>query len=190
MLSRSCALAACALVLALPGSALAQYVGDGIYVGGTVNLGIENFSGAGVFDFDEALGGSVRLGSRVHPLFAIEVQYEYTGVFEARAAGAKLELDQHVATANGKLYLFPGRFEPFMLAGMGYAHAELEASGTLQGDDSGDGFVLRVGTGAQVGLLEWLSLTVEGGFVLPSGDLNDLSYFSVGGGLNLHFRGL
>jgi opacity protein-like surface antigen len=187
---RPCALATAIFVLLLPGAALAQLVADGVYLGGTFNVGFENFSGTGVFDFDEALGGSARLGSRVHPLFAIEAQYEYTGVFEAEAGGAELELDQHVVTANGKLFLFPGRFEPFLMMGLGYGRADLEASGTLQGSSDGDGFVMRIGAGAQLGLHEALSLAVEGGFVLPSGDLNDVSYFTVSAGLNLHFRGL
>ena len=190
MLSRSCAIASAVLLLGLPGAAQAQFVEDGAYLGGTFNAGFENFSNTGTFDFDEGLGAGVRLGSRVHPLVAIEAQYEWTGVFEAEEAGAEVELDLHVVTANGKLFLFPGRFEPFVLAGVGYGRADLEARGTLQGSADADGFLMRVGAGAQLGLHEALSLAVEGGFVLPAGDLEDVSYFTLSAGLNLHFRGL
>jgi opacity protein-like surface antigen len=190
MLSRSCAMACALLLLGLPGAARSQLVEDGAYLGGTFNAGFENFSNPGVFDFDEALGAGIRLGSRVHPLVAIETQYEWTGDFEADAAGAEIELDLHVITANGKLFLFPGRFEPFLMAGVGYGRADLEARGTLQGSADADGFVMRMGAGAQLGLHEALSLALEGGFVLPTGDLSDLPYFTLSAGLNLHFRGL
>ena len=190
MPSRSRLLVLCVLALSFPGAAAAQLVADGLYAGGSFGIQFENFSGSGSFDFDEALGGSARLGSRLHPLVSVEVQYEYTGEFEDEALGATVEIEQHVITANGRLFPIPGRFEPFLMAGMGYARAELDARGTLRADDTGDGFVIRVGTGVQIGLLESLSLAIEGGFVLPSGDLSDLSYFTVSGGLNVHFRGL
>ncbi len=177
-------------VLIAPAAGMAQEVEDGVYVGGSFAATFENFSNTRPFDFDEALGTTVRLGSRVHPLVAIEAQYEWTGVFEAEELGAEIDLEFHMITANGKLFLFPGAIEPYLMAGMGYGRGEIEGGGTLTGSDRGDGFVLRVGTGAQVGLIDWLSLDVGAGFLLPAGDIDDFSYFSVNAGLNVHFRGL
>ena len=114
MLSRTRALAAALLLCSIPGSALAQEVAEGIYLGGTFNTSFENFSNTGFLDFDEAFGAGVRLGSRIHPLIAVEAQYEWTGVFESDTGGAEVELEQHVVTANGKLFLLPGPVEPFL----------------------------------------------------------------------------
>lgn len=78
---------------------------------------------------DQGKGLNVKVGYRFHPRFAAEVQYEWLDGFEISIDplnGNRPVLEPYqnrdvdfVVTANLKFYVFKGRFQPFLVGGVG-----------------------------------------------------------------------
>jgi hypothetical protein len=161
-----------ALVCLLPAVASAgdDYARSGAYLGIGGTYAFRWVPG----DFDNDLGGpntvrakntgglNVRGGYRVNSWFAAELEYEWLDGFDVTIEGGNggFTLQSHVITANGK-FLYPGwgRFQPWLLAGVGMAIQEAEdRSGLAAGlDGSSVGFAARAGLGLDTYLTEsWL----------------------------------
>lgn len=162
----------------------------GAYVGVNGIVSFENFDLRGL-SFDDGVGAGARLGSRLDSGIGIEAQYEWSGRFEDSAQGFLIDLEQHVLTANLRLFLASGPFEPYLTLGVGYGRADVEVSGFgTRTDSDADGLAFRGGLGVQIPLLPSVGMMISGDYVLPTGDIAGLDYFSLGIGLNLHLRGL
>lgn len=182
----------------LPGVGAAQdttWGQPGFYVGLSGNAAfptgieqeLEDLSGVSV-DVDPSLGLHARAGYRFHPHFAAEAHYEWISGFDVSVSGFDvLEVEGHAVTADVKGYLLTGRFQPFAVVGLGTLTGEVsDAVGAGFSTDETD-FAARIGAGIDAYLTENLALTLDGSYVMPTGDLEDFNYFSLGWGLQYSF---
>jgi opacity protein-like surface antigen len=199
-----------ALVQLLAGSAVAQddYARPGPYLGLGGTYAFRWVPGD--FDDDLGLGATVRadntgglnarVGYRVSRWLAGELEYEWLDGFdvEVEGGGGGFTLRSHAVTANGKL-VYPGwgRFQPWMLAGIGVSIYEAQdRSGLADGLDSTSvGFGARMGFGLDVYLTEsWLVNLGAEGFLDTTqiensmgGDLDQFWYVPIQLGIQYRF---
>jgi len=138
------------------------------------------------------LGFGVRDGYRFHPRFSGELQYHWfsksaveldDGSFTTEA----VKIKTMALTGNLKGYLLTGRIQPFLLAGGGIMNFDLQDKLNLGLDRSGEGFVVRVGGGVDLHLSENFVLEVEGGYMLPFGEISGMDYIFWSVGLQYRF---
>ena len=212
MTTRGFALA-CALLLLSAGSAYAQdYARNGFYAGLGGSLGIdtaveaelEKLTGVNV-QIDEAGGLHARLGYRFHPRISTEIHFEWLDDADIsfQAAGGKdaATLERFTYTANAKAYLLTGPFQPFLLAGVGLMRMEFRIDPPPGGpilplvgnpmelleDMTEKDFVARFGGGFEIYATENIAVTLDASYVLPTGDLKNFDYISIGFGAQYRF---
>lgn len=165
---------------------------------------------------DDAYGGfNARVGYRMHPFFAAEVQTEYVADFSARIliddseSNPALELlntkilDRHdlwTTTANLRLIIPTGRVQLFGLGGLGLFHNKskekrvrfidpvsgVELDKTF-GEESGVELAVRTGGGIDFYATEHIVLNVEASYVIPFGRFDHLDYLSLSLGAAYRF---
>jgi opacity protein-like surface antigen len=207
-----------------PGASAAEgqiYARDGFYVGASIAgvgyLKIGEIIARDVTDLtgdaangkaDTTVGVNGRVGYRMHPRVAAEVQFEWlfpsdvaltrkdreTGEF--LSDDSAFEVKSWVVTANLKGYvLTAGNLQPFLVLGAGMMNGEVDgevtkddAGGTTRHRVSVDGFSFlgRMGGGVDYYFTPHIVGTVDLTYVLPVGDLSDFPYIS--GGLGLQYR--
>lgn len=141
-------------------------------------------------DVDDAtVGFEVYGGYRIVPNFALELEFEMLPDTDISAFGTASDLLTLDATGNGKVFLLTDRIQPYLLAGVGFMHAELETEGPFgtSGTESDTDFTARFGGGVDLYLTENVVLSVGADYLLPTGDLDGLDYVSYGGGLQYRF---
>jgi len=138
----------------------------------------ESFDGAPAGLFDTGIGASGHIGFRLSPEFAIEGMVEYSGDF-VDASG--IDLSATLLAANARYYMLPGRVQPYVTTGIGWAFA----STNLISDESG--FVSRFGGGLDFYIAESWGLTGEFAYNLATGDLDGLDYMALGWGVFVRF---
>ncbi len=168
--------------LALAGqAAFAQdYARPGLYAAVNGVTGFDNFDLGPGIDFDSSIGISGRIGNRFTPNFAIEGQLEYAGEFDLDGFGS-LDVSATLLSGNGKFYFLTEQIQPYVLGGLGWGFMDLDTPGFGSADD--DGFVLRLGGGVDFYINENIGLLLEGAYNVATGDLEDLSYATLGWGL-------
>lgn len=176
------------------GSALAGHAdptGDydrgGLYLGGSASLAFDLFEdefkevAGSDGSVDESLGASVKVGYRLNPRFAGEVEFEWLSGFDLLVDGSKAgEIESWIATGNAKGYLLTGSIQPFLLVGGGVMQAK---GGTGRATD----IAWRFGGGLEMYVSRRFVLTVDADYVLPIFDLEDLDYISMGVGFQYRF---
>lgn len=176
----------------------------GMYVGAGVTYATDIFEGqledavGFPVDVDPSLGAHGVLGYRVLPFLAGEIQYEWVDEFSIAVSGVdSAALEAQALTGNLKLYLPLWRFQPYFLAGAGFARWKIEDKLGFGFSDDDISFAGRAGLGMDVYLTR--NIVVNGGanvllsnqsVALPMGDVDYLFYVSAGGGLQYRFSGL
>ena len=164
----------------------------GPYIGLSLIKGMEDFdtqgSGVTASDSDASLG--IKGGLRVQPNIAVELALESLNGFEVTPPGGQIDVDFVNVVVQGKVFLLPGRVQPFVFAGFGYVSAELDAStpfvpGGFSDDESGA--LYRVGAGADVYVTPGVAVFGEASYNLLGGDLKDLDHFDLALGLLFRF---
>lgn len=127
----------------------------------------------------------VRLGSRV----AIELVGEsYDDLpIDLTLGGTKFsgDLELWSGMVMGKLFLFPGRIQPYVIAGAGYLQGRLEFGDI---DETGHAALGRAGAGVDVYLTPNLAVGVQAAYSRALGsDFEDLAFFTAGTSLMLRF---
>ena len=179
--------------------------------------------GAYTFSFDDidsdTFGVSGRGGYRCHPYVSAELQFErlsdFDGAISENASGITnqgiidpadfatarrfdLELESLVFTTNVKGHLLTGRYQPFVLLGVGFMRMESKArdDGTLgnptlglapQASDRIVKVALRFGGGLDFYLTRNVVVSAEASYLMPTGKLDGLDYYSIGLGLQYRF---
>jgi hypothetical protein len=177
-----------ALALAVADGAPADegFSGSGLQLGfaGVVAIPTDLESG-----IELATGGlTARLGYRLAPRFAAELQYEWLSDFEPSFFFFDEEIEPWALTANGRFYLLTSRIQPFLLAGAGLMHAERERTsfGETRSSES-TGFAVRFGIGLDLYATHGLAVTFDTSYLLPTGSLEDLDYLAIALGLQYRF---
>jgi opacity protein-like surface antigen len=140
-------------------------------------------------------GFQVNAGYRVIPNLALEARYEYYSEFDTDSprAPSNSHINGYSVTANAKAFLLTGRWQPYVLVGLGYLSMEkdgiVQQGGTKNDSDDG-GFAMRFGGGMEAYLTENISFGPEIAYVLPiaADNINNLDFLTVGAGLRFHFR--
>jgi len=146
------------------------------YLGVAGTWGIEQFENDGGRSHD-GVGLDTRLGFRFLPYLAAEAEWEYFPGFDTPLGG----LTTHALTANLKGFLVnenTGPFEPYALVGVGALISDRRGSGDY-------GLAMRFGGGMNMKFSDHVAFKVEGSYVQPTGDVDDLEYVSVVWGLEL-----
>lgn len=171
-----------------------DYDRNGFYVGGGASLAFDRFES----DFEEALGSDVgvedsfganaQFGYRIHPRVSTEVEFEWLSGFEISESGTKVaEIETWTLTGNAKGHLLTGSVQPFVLAGLGIMNALGDDTEELGLPDWTTGVALRFGGGLDVYVSERFAMNLNLDYVLPTGDVKDLDYLSLGVGLQYRF---
>jgi opacity protein-like surface antigen len=164
----------------------------------------ESASGADGGRVDTSVGVGGRVGYRLNARLAVEAQFEWLPGFDyvknvseapgtssqraTRSRDEKLfDADLWLVTANAKLYgLTTGRFQPYLLGGVGYARSRADEDAGPQGV-ADDAFAARMGIGFDAYLTRWLLVAVDVQYVRPTGDLDVFDYVHVGAGLQYRY---
>ena len=155
----------CAIWGLVSGPALAEdddiYARDGVYLllqgnyfpaffdissADYVSLGLDPTT-----EVDGGWGASGRFGYRFHPRWAAELQVEWISSFEFEIPGTETkeaEINDGVNfSANGKFYVFKGRFQPYAVLGVGVTSFQLEdGAGSPLGAKATDFISVRIAT--------------------------------------------
>jgi opacity protein-like surface antigen len=163
---------------------------------------------------DDVFGFSGRVGYRCHPYISTELQFDWLDDFDGAlsenpngitnvgvaipdtARKFDLELESLVFTTNMKGHLLTGRYQPFVLVGLGFMRMESKTRGasggtipgpTPQGSDRTVNLAMRFGAGLDFYITEKVLANAEFSYLLPTGRLSDLDYYTFGLGLQYRF---
>lgn len=177
-----------------------DYAEVGPYIGLGGVYAIELFDGG--MNVDNSNGFHVRAGYRVHPHIAVEARYEHYLGFETDPGDGPGSdptdfgpghFEGWSLTANVKGFILTGRWQPYLLFGMGYLDINYPGVNRVpngfNGGDArpGDDFAMRFGVGFDAHLSDLISIGPEIAYVLPVGDAEDLDFLTVGLGLQFNF---
>jgi opacity protein-like surface antigen len=182
--------------------------------------GDPGFYSFGFSDIDsDVFGATGRGGYRCHPIVSAELQFERLSNFDGGITETTvnlwpsaandvprnfdIELESLVLTTNVKGHLLTGRYQPFVLAGVGFMRMESKAKDITSGDalevpdpdrkraaDASEIWVevaMRFGGGLDFYLTENVVVSAEASYLMPTGKLDDLDYYSIGVGLQYRF---
>jgi opacity protein-like surface antigen len=173
----------------------------------------------GFSDVDsDTFGFNGRVGYRCHPYISTELQYEWLNDFDGginettgfnpwpSAANDvprnfEFELESLVLTTNVKGHLLTGRYQPFVLAGLGFMRMESKAHDVTSKDaldaagrdraarvrDTRVEVAMRFGGGLDIYLTENILVSAEGSYLIPTGKLDGMDYYVFGLGLQYRF---
>lgn len=146
---------------------------------------------------DDGFGIDAGAGYRCHSRVSSEVQVEWIdGLADKRSIegfspDARVSADPVTVTASTKAYILTGRFQPYLLLGLGAMTAEVRTKDELGVEptsvQSRAEFAMRFGGGLDFYATENLVLDVGLGYVYPFGDLNRFDYLSVRAGAQYRF---
>jgi len=122
----------------------------------------------------------VRAGYRIVPWVAGELAYENVGELDVGGA----EVDLQSLFAQVKLYPLTGRIQPYALGGAGWARADFDRGAVEDLDETEPSF--RVGAGIDLYVLRSFPLFAEVAYTWPTGDLDELQYWT--GSIGAVFR--
>jgi opacity protein-like surface antigen len=162
----------------------ANYGRSGFYLGGGGTYAIEDFNNTAGLNFKNGPGFNFRLGYRFHPNIAVEAMGERVDAFDLKGVSG-VEINTWTGTLNGKFFALTGRFQPYGLVGIGAMRAQAKVSGF--GNTTDTDFAFRFGGGMDSYLTENWLINVEFSYVKPTGDVKDINYFSLGGGIQYRF---
>jgi len=132
-------------------------------------------------DFENSGGFNMRAGYRWHPRLAAELEYEWLDSFKlTNTTQARAKLDNIWSlTVNGKAFLSTGRFEPYLLFGLGYYRVGSTSERHVRSHlpDTGD-FGMKAGGGIEFYVLEHLAIDSEITYNFGESDLAELRYTS------------
>jgi opacity protein-like surface antigen len=182
------ALAGCAAPAVSPafeeGPEGSSFAREGVYVEGAAMRSYEHFHvpDRDVRSGNSDLGFAARLGYRASDRFAVEVSGEDTRRFRVAEGSDEAELDLWSAAVQGKLFLLTERFQPYLLAGAGWAHADVRRI-----DLEGAGPFARAGAGADLYLTESIALFAEAHYDRLGGAAGDLDHVDALAGILIRF---
>ncbi len=184
----------------------------------------------GDLDDHDAFGFTGRGGYRCHPRVSVELQADWfddlgggsivetgeTPVIVTTSMGPlsdslrnfKFDLESLVMTTNVKGHLMTGRYQPFVLAGLGFMRMESKARDVTpnadattevcqpaltdpchapQASDRRVEIAMRFGGGLDFYLTENVVFSAEGSYLMPTGKLDGLDYYTFSLGLQYRF---
>lgn len=161
-----------------------NFARNGAYIGVGGIYAHELFDDNGDF-FKDSAGFNARLGYRFHPNIAIEAEGERVIGFDLK--GTKADVETWVATINGKFFALTGQVQPFLLVGVGAMVATADFNTNGFSNNTETDVVGRIGGGVDAYVTENWLVNFEVSYVSPRGDVDDVDYLGVGGGIQYRF---
>jgi hypothetical protein len=158
------------------------YDRDGWYVGLGGGYAKELFDGG---DSGDSGFAQIRAGYHFLRFAALEAQLEYTPKFKGKSAASGVDVATWATWLNIKGYPtapWTGLLQPFGMIGVSWMWARVTGS-AVNGSIEEGGFAARFGGGLDVYVTRHIMLTAEAAYVLPTGELDDLSQVQIGGAL-------
>lgn len=161
----------------------------GPYVGVGGSYMVSGFQdGAASADFGDTLGFNVRGGYRLNEYWAFEGIYEYGDDFGAHQVVPSGDIQTNSFTANAKLIVPLGRFQPYLMGGAGLINANADkALRNTNWDVDGTNFAGRFGGGVDLYATENVALYLDAAYTIPIHEVSDLYHFSFGWGAKYVF---
>ncbi|HYC56261.1 MAG TPA: porin family protein [Candidatus Binatia bacterium] len=137
-------------------------------------------------------GYEIRAGYRWNKWVAIEGEWEqylhFKNVPQSNApdAGRGHNLDAYNIMANVKFFPIDGRFQPYVIGGIGMAKVELEAPSPVDKRDEA-GFAARFGAGVDIYITDNIGVAFEVDYILPTGDAHEFDLLPIGGSIFYRF---
>ena len=91
-----------------------------------------------------------------------------------------------VFTDNVKGHLLTGRYQPFVLMGVGFMRMEGKIP-ALGFRETNVDVAMRFGGGLDIYATKKLVVSAEASYLMPTGKLEDLDYYSIGLGVQFRF---
>lgn len=151
----------------------------GVYLGVGGSYNIEDFDVGG---FGNGFGFNVRAGRRMHPRVALELEIEKFSGFDGNGA----EYDAWQMGVNAKGFVLTGKWQPFVLAGLGFAHGEVTQNNLPPGPanpKATEDFAMRFGGGLDWYFMDHVLATVDITYLVHAGDLSDFNVASLSWGI-------
>jgi len=187
------ALGAC-LLLATPAFSEeeSEFARNGFYLGANIIGGsyVRIDSIDDDLETDPAPGFGLYGGYRMSPAIALEGQYQLLTKTDVDLDGSSNSSDLEVWTFTGniKIFLWPERFQPYALIGLGAMRADFDDLAGLDVGGSETGFTFRFGGGLDFYITKHVVAQLGVNYLLPADtDLEDLDYVSYGGGIQYRF---
>ena len=147
---------------------------------------------------DDSFSINSRVGYRCHRFVSAELQFEWLDTFDGTISEVgtanqyRAKLDPLVTTVNAKGYLLSGRTQPFLLAGVGFMKIktesyELPGSTPSSSRGSRTDYAMRFGGGVDFYATQHIVASLEGSYVLPTGRLQGLDFYTFGLGMQYRF---
>ena len=166
------------------GEESSSYSRSGFYLGVGGLYGIEDFDNTGSLEFDNGPGFNFRLGYRFHPNIAVEAMGERVDAFDLDGS-SNAEINTWTGTLNGKFFALTERFQPYGLVGLGAVRAKADGNAVINNSETDIAF--RFGGGLDSYITESWVIELELSYVHPTGDVDDVNYLSLGGGIQYRF---
>jgi opacity protein-like surface antigen len=178
------------------------YVTGGMAVGGYVEIKNDvedDFEDQGVdvrVEPIETIGIDLRAGYRLHRNIATEIEFQWLSKSAIEIEQRTLaRIESILFTGNVKGYILTdhieevldGRFEPFLIAGVGIMHAKVKGDQGFDGTQKDEDFVARFGGGMDVYLIPRVGFSFDVTYVVTTGDVNRLDHVMLGLGVLYHF---
>ena len=155
---------------------------SGWLAGASASFQYEDFNHLRTRSADDSVGMKLRLGYRCSPHLGWEFNYEWAESFDiSDGTGAHADVDLWALTSDAKWYPLTGRWQPFLLAGVGILTADPIGKGT------GTDLTFRFGTGMEAYVTENVALAFDASYVLPTSKVKDLPYLSLTWGFLYRF---
>ncbi len=147
-------------------------------------------------DIDDGIGIRAKVGYRVIPYFAQELEVEYlTGIdvevnnFDPNRPGeVKVSKLEYVTFMTNSKFYYPFRgVQPYALVGFGLMHINAEDKRQSGIDDDETDAAMRAGGGLDLYLTDHFAISADVSYVVPFGDIDDFDYISVGFGAQYKF---
>lgn len=166
-----------------------KYARPGLFIGALGFQANESFDVASGIDIDNTQGGAAIIGYRIHERISFSLQYDQLKSWDVTGPGYEGDLDMWSATVNMKVYLLTRIFQPYLGVGLGAVRAKLKVKDDqgAKSDDRETAGLLKLSGGVDFYLTETLAITGDASVHLPSGDLSDLTYTTLGAGVKLRF---
>lgn len=171
-------------------NAASEFSRNALYLRGGITA---SFDATILFGTTSGVGVGGALGYRLHPRIALEGQFEWQGNQSVTLFATSGSLSRWDATGNAKLFLATGRFQPFIVGGVGY----VRGSGSCVGDfctgggAAADSFLARLGLGLDVYITKNIGIYAEGAYMWATSDVAPGESFpdfgTVGAGVILAF---
>lgn len=122
----------------------AEFDRNAVCVRGSITLSFDATSIVFFAEVDNGVGVGGAVGYRLHPRIALEGRFEWQGdqsisVFSVQDV---VTIGRWDAAANAQLFVATGRWQPYLVAGLGYVRAT-GVCGTVVNCSGGGSFVLR-----------------------------------------------